>query len=163
MEARLAEALSKPEVGVLPAGSGVAQLRQLREKLLMDYEEVAYEILDSEDIDVDTQVSGLAELLYTEPAQELYMERMHLKEAVNKVLATLTPREERVLRLRFFPHDVNPAEIYLTNYKFEYEGLTLDEVGEIFGVTRERIRQMEAKALRKLKHPARSRKLVAYA
>lgn len=165
MEALLAEALSKPEIGVLPAGSGVAELQKLREKLLMDYEEVAYEILDSEDIDVDTQVNQLAKLLYTEPAQELYVERMDLKEAINKVLASLTPREERVLRMRFFPQDVNPTQIYLTNYEgsHEFEGLSLEEVAVSFSVTKERIRQIEMKALRKLKHPSRSRSLSAYA
>ena len=68
-----------------------------------------------------------------------------LTEATRKVLATLSPREERVLRLRFGigqPHDH-----------------TLEEVGQDFEVTRERIRQIEAKALRKLRHPSRSRRL----
>jgi len=71
-----------------------------------------------------------------------------LTEATRKVLATLTPREERVLRLRFGigqPHDH-----------------TLEEVGQDFEVTRERIRQIEAKALRKLRHPSRSKRLRAF-
>ena len=68
-----------------------------------------------------------------------------LKEELNNVLATLTEREEKVLRLRFGLDDGQCR--------------TLEEVGQIFGVTRERIRQIEAKALRKLKHPSRSRKL----
>ena len=68
-----------------------------------------------------------------------------LKEELTSVLLTLTEREEKVLRLRFGLDDGQCR--------------TLEEVGQIFGVTRERIRQIEAKALRKLRHPSRSRKL----
>ena len=68
-----------------------------------------------------------------------------LKEELSGVLSTLTDREEKVLRLRFGLNDGQCR--------------TLEEVGQIFGVTRERIRQIEAKALRKLRHPSRSRKL----
>ena len=68
-----------------------------------------------------------------------------LKEELASVLLTLTEREEKVLRLRFGLDDGQCR--------------TLEEVGQIFGVTRERIRQIEAKALRKLRHPSRSRKL----
>ena len=68
-----------------------------------------------------------------------------LKEQTRKVLATLTPRQERVLRLRF-GIDENADH-------------TLEEVGQDFGVTRERIRQVEAKALRKLRHPSRAKRL----
>lgn len=68
-----------------------------------------------------------------------------LKEQLEEVLETLTTREERVLRLRFGLEDGRQR--------------TLEEVGQVFGVTRERIRQIEAKALRKLRHPSRSKKL----
>ena len=68
-----------------------------------------------------------------------------LKEQLVDVLGTLTPREEKVLRLRFGLEDGRPH--------------TLEEVGKEFDVTRERIRQIEAKALRKLRHPSRSKKL----
>jgi len=68
-----------------------------------------------------------------------------LKEQISKVLSTLTPREEKVLRLRFGLEDGRQR--------------TLEEVGKEFNVTRERIRQIEAKALRKLRHPGRSKKL----
>ncbi len=71
-----------------------------------------------------------------------------LKDQVARVLATLTPREEKVVRLRFGLGDGTPR--------------TLEEVGTIFKVTRERVRQIEAKALRKLMHPSRSRKLKGY-
>ena len=68
-----------------------------------------------------------------------------LKKELAEVLETLTDREERVLRLRFGLEDGHTR--------------TLEEVGKEFGVTRERIRQIEAKALRKLRHPSRSRRL----
>lgn len=71
-----------------------------------------------------------------------------LKEQLMQVLSTLTPREEKVLRLRFGIDDGRQR--------------TLEEVGKEFNVTRERIRQIEAKALRKLRHPSRSRKLRDY-
>jgi RNA polymerase primary sigma factor len=71
-----------------------------------------------------------------------------LEESTRKVLATLTPREERVLRMRFGIG--------------ENSDHTLEEVGQDFEVTRERIRQIEAKALRKLRHPARSKRLRAF-
>jgi len=68
-----------------------------------------------------------------------------LKEQLMDVLDTLTSREEKVLRLRFGLDDGRTR--------------TLEEVGKVFNVTRERIRQIEAKALRKLRHPSRSKKL----
>ena len=72
----------------------------------------------------------------------------NLRETTTRVLASLTPREERVLRMRF-GIGMNTDH-------------TLEEVGQQFSVTRERIRQIEAKALRKLKHPTRSRKLRSF-
>ena len=79
---------------------------------------------------------------------EEYATNEMLKDEISQVLETLTEREEKVIRLRFGLEDGKPR--------------TLEEVGQMFGVTRERIRQIEAKALRKLRHPSRSRKLRDY-
>jgi len=72
----------------------------------------------------------------------------NLSEQSRRVLATLTPREEKVLRMRFGIGEKSDH--------------TLEEVGKDFTVTRERIRQIEAKALRKLRHPVRSKKLRSF-
>ena len=72
----------------------------------------------------------------------------NLQDTLNKVLDTLTEREEKVIRARFGLDNGKPK--------------TLEEVGEMFNVGRERIRQIEAKALRKLRHPSRSKKLKEY-
>lgn len=79
----------------------------------------------------------------TSPADHAAYEMM--KKQLENVLDTLTDREENVLRLRFGLDDGRTR--------------TLEEVGKVFGVTRERIRQIEAKALRKLRHPSRSKQL----
>jgi RNA polymerase primary sigma factor len=80
------------------------------------------------------------------PPQSAYQNILH--EKVEEVLATLTPREARILRLRFGLHNGR--------------SYTLEEVGQKFGLTRERIRQIEGKALRRLRHPRRSRQLREY-
>ena len=82
------------------------------------------------------------------PAPEDQVSKTLLREQLDKVLHTLTPREESVLKLRFGLEDGRPR--------------TLEEVGKVFDITRERIRQIEAKALRKLRHPSRSRHLKNY-
>ncbi len=79
---------------------------------------------------------------------EEYATNEMLKDEISDILLTLTEREEKVIKLRFGLEDGKAR--------------TLEEVGQIFGVTRERIRQIEAKALRKLRHPSRSRKLRDY-
>lgn len=76
------------------------------------------------------------------------MIRVNLKEQTTSILRTLNPREERIIRMRFGLEDGSEH--------------TLEEVGQKFQVTRERIRQIEAKALRKLRHPSRSRRLRSF-
>jgi RNA polymerase primary sigma factor len=71
-----------------------------------------------------------------------------LKEEIDKVLSTLTPREEKIIRMRLGIG--------------ENADSTLEEVGDVFGLTRERIRQIEAKALRKLQHPSRKKRLESF-
>jgi RNA polymerase primary sigma factor len=88
----------------------------------------------------------LADTKATSPLTELM--GVSLKEEIDKVLATLTPREEKIVRMRLGIGE-------RTDY-------TLDEVGDVFGLTRERIRQIEAKALRKLKHPSRRKRLESF-
>jgi RNA polymerase sigma factor (sigma-70 family) len=95
-------------------------------------------------------IAGLCESPLTFQAiiiwhDELSEGKILLRETTTRVLASLTPREERVLRMRF-GIGMNTDH-------------TLDQIGQQFSVTRERIRQIEAKALRKLKHPSRSRVL----
>ena len=80
--------------------------------------------------------------------QQIRLQTMILKERVREVLKTLTPREEKVLKMRF---GIDVASEH-----------TLEEVGKDFSVTRERIRQIEVKALRKLRHPSRSKKLQTF-
>ena len=95
---------------------------------------------DDKEATLEQFVSDQAQpTLYDKVSREL------LKEALGKVLETLSPREKKVLIMRFGLDDGKPK--------------TLEEVGKEFKVTRERIRQIEAKAIRKLKHPTRARKL----
>ncbi len=97
--------------------------------------------------DEDSNLGDFIEDLHAEsPASEAA--HSMLKDQLTKVLSTLTRREEKVIRLRFGLGDGTPR--------------TLEEVGTIFQVTRERVRQIEAKAIRKLQHPSRARKLKGY-
>jgi RNA polymerase primary sigma factor len=97
--------------------------------------------------DEDTQVRDFIEdTKFASPAQSAAF--VMLQTQLEKILGTLSQREERVIRLRFGIGDGCPR--------------TLEEVGTIFSVTRERIRQIEAKALKKLRHPSRSKKLKGY-
>lgn len=98
----------------------------------------------------DEEDSSLGDFIADDNALQPLDSAIHsnLKETCTRILSSLTPREERVLRMRF-GIGMNTDH-------------TLEEVGQQFNVTRERIRQIEAKALRKLKHPSRSRKLRSF-
>ena len=126
---------------------------QIAEKLEMPVEKVR-EIMRvaQEPVSLETPIgeeedSHLGDFIPDEdaPAPSDVASHTMLKEQLAEVLSTLTPREEKVLRLRFGLEDGRSR--------------TLEEVGKEFNVTRERIRQIEAKALRKLRHPSRSKKL----
>lgn len=101
-----------------------------------------YDIEDGVYLDIKGEVPRSENSTYQDATIEMF------KDDLNKVLKTLTPREEKVLRLRVGLEDGKSR--------------TLDELAEIFNVTRERIRQIEAKALRKLRHPSRSKQLIDY-
>jgi RNA polymerase primary sigma factor len=94
------------------------------------------------------QTNPLLQYLSCEATQDDDVIKSRLRDDMSKVLSQLTAREERLLRLRF---GIN-----------QNTDLTLEEVGKEFGVKRERARQIEAKALRKLKHPSRSRRLRSF-
>lgn len=118
---------------------------KIREIIKIDVDPISLEKPTREDED-----SCVADFIKDESnmSPEEYAVYKLLKDEIAEVLLTLTEREEQVLRLRFGLEDGTPR--------------TLEEVGNMFGVTRERIRQIEAKALRKLRHPSRSRKLKDY-
>jgi RNA polymerase primary sigma factor len=129
---------------------------ELAEKLSMPLEKVRKVLkIAKEPISLETPIgdeedSHLGDFIEDKNAVQPLDAAIHgnLRETTTRVLASLTPREERVLRMRF-GIGMNTDH-------------TLEEVGQQFSVTRERIRQIEAKALRKLKHPSRSRKLRSF-
>jgi RNA polymerase primary sigma factor len=138
------------EIGREPAPEELAvklhmPLEKVRKVLKIAKEPISLEtpIGDEEDSHLGDFIEDKNAVLPIEAAIQA-----NLRETTTRVLATLTPREERVLRMRF-GIGMNTDH-------------TLEEVGQQFSVTRERIRQIEAKALRKLKHPSRSRKLRSF-
>ncbi len=125
-------------------GMGIAP-EKVREIIKISQEPVSLEMPIGEE--EDSHLGDFIEDRSTMPPVEAASLNL-LKDQVEEVLSTLTPRERRVLQLRFGLEDGRSR--------------TLEEVGKEFGVTRERIRQIEAKALRKLRHPSRSKKLKDY-
>ncbi|MGH7189645.1 MAG: RNA polymerase sigma factor RpoD [Acetobacteraceae bacterium] len=138
------------EIGREPAPEELADklgmpLEKVRKVLKIAKEPISLEtpIGDEEDSHLGDFIEDKAAVIPLDAAIHA-----NLRDATTRVLSTLTPREERVLRMRF-GIGMNTDH-------------TLEEVGQQFNVTRERIRQIEAKALRKLKHPSRSRKLRSF-
>ncbi|MBV9653838.1 MAG: RNA polymerase sigma factor RpoD [Acetobacteraceae bacterium] len=138
------------EIGREPAPEELADklgmpLEKVRKVLKIAKEPISLEtpIGDEEDSHLGDFIEDKAAIIPLDAAIQA-----NLREATTRVLSSLTPREERVLRMRF-GIGMNTDH-------------TLEEVGQQFNVTRERIRQIEAKALRKLKHPSRSRKLRSF-
>jgi RNA polymerase primary sigma factor len=138
------------EIGREPTPEELAEklgmpLEKVKKVLKIAKEPISLEtpIGDEEDSHLGDFIEDKAAIIPLEAAVQA-----NLREAATRVLSSLTPREERVLRMRF-GIGMNTDH-------------TLEEVGQQFNVTRERIRQIEAKALRKLKHPSRSRKLRSF-
>nr|WP_122011869.1 RNA polymerase sigma factor RpoD [Maliibacterium massiliense] len=135
------------EYGRDPQPDEIAREMGLPEEKVREIIKIAQEPVSLETPIGEEEDSHLGDFIQDEdaPAPAEVAAFMLLKEQLMDVLDTLTPREERVLRLRFGLDDGRAR--------------TLEEVGKEFNVTRERIRQIEAKALRKLRHPSRSKKL----
>ena len=135
------------ELGRTPTANEIAEEAGMSVEKIHEIMKIAQEPVSLETPIGKEEDSHLGDFIPDEdaPAPADAASRELLKETISEVLFTLTPREEKVLRLRFGLVDGRPR--------------TLEEVGDEFGVTRERIRQIEAKALRKLRHPMRSKKL----
>lgn len=138
------------ELGREPLPEEIAQEMNVSEDRVREILKIAQEPVSLETPIGEEDDSHLGDFIEDQeaqaPAEAAAFEL--LKEQLEDVLDTLTPREEKVLRLRFGLDDGRTR--------------TLEEVGQYFGVTRERIRQIEAKALRKLRHPMRSKRLKDY-
>lgn len=138
------------ELGTDPTPEQIGTVMDLAPERVREIQKVAQEPVSLETPIGEEEDSHLGDFIEDEdaPAPDEAASYILLKEQLEEVLETLTPREAKVLRLRFGLDDGRSR--------------TLEEVGQEFGVTRERIRQIEAKALRKLRHPSRSRKLKDY-
>lgn len=138
------------ELGRDPTPDETARVMDIPEERVREILKIAQEPVSLETPIGEEEDSHLGDFIPDEdaPAPSEAASFILLKEQLEEVLETLTPREEKVLRLRFGLDDGRTR--------------TLEEVGQEFGVTRERIRQIEAKALRKLRHPSRSKKLKDY-
>jgi RNA polymerase primary sigma factor len=138
------------ELGREPTPEEIASEMEIPVERVREIQKIAQEPVSLETPIGEEEDSHLGDFIEDEeaPAPAEAASFILLKEQLEEVLETLTAREEKVLRLRFGLDDGRAR--------------TLEEVGQEFGVTRERIRQIEAKALRKLRHPSRSRKLKDY-
>ena len=138
------------ELGREPTAEEIADEMDVSVERVREILKVAQEPVSLETPIGEEEDSHLGDFIEDEdaPAPAEAASYLLLREQISEVLSTLTPREKRVLELRFGLGDGRAR--------------TLEEVGQVFGVTRERIRQIEAKALRKLRHPSRSKKLKDY-
>lgn len=138
------------ELGREPIPEEIAKEMDIPVERVREIMKIAQEPVSLETPIGEEEDSHLGDFIEDEdaPAPAEAASFMLLKEQLEDVLETLTPREKKVLQLRFGLEDGRSR--------------TLEEVGQVFGVTRERIRQIEAKALRKLRHPSRSKKLKDY-
>jgi RNA polymerase primary sigma factor len=135
------------DMGREPAPEEIAEAMELTVERVREIQKIAQEPVSMETPIGEESDSHLGDFIEDPdaPAPEDAAAYEMLKEQMKDILDTLTDREENVLRLRFGLDDGRTR--------------TLEEVGKVFGVTRERIRQIEAKALRKLRHPSRSKRL----
>ncbi|HHY38208.1 MAG TPA: RNA polymerase sigma factor RpoD [Clostridia bacterium] len=138
------------ELGREPMPEEIAEEMDIPVERVREIMKIAQEPVSLETPIGEEEDSHLGDFIEDEeaPAPAEAASFLLLKEQLEEVLDSLTPREQKVLRLRFGLDDGRAR--------------TLEEVGQVFGVTRERIRQIEAKALRKLRHPSRSKKLKDY-
>ena len=138
------------ELGREPRHDEIAKAMGVSEEKVREIIKIAQDPVSLETPIGEEEDSHLGDFIADDdaPAPDSMATQAMLKKQLNDVLATLTPREEKVLRLRFGLDDGRTR--------------TLEDVGKEFNVTRERIRQIEAKALRKLRHPSRSKRLKDY-
>ncbi|MFW6305797.1 MAG: RNA polymerase sigma factor RpoD [Bacillota bacterium] len=138
------------ELGREPSEEEIAEEMGIPVDKVMEIKKISKESISLETPIGDEEDSNLGDFIKDEesPEPSISVSQILLKEQLDAVLDTLTEREKRILELRFGIEDGRNR--------------TLEEVGKEFGVTRERIRQIEAKALRKLRHPTRSHKLKDY-
>ena len=139
------------KLGRDPTTEEIANEMGITEEKVSEIERIALDTISLESPVGEEDDSKMADFIEDESAlapEESTAQRL-LREQLLAVLDTLTPREQKVIRLRYGLDDSHPR--------------TLEEVGREFNVTRERIRQIEAKALRKLRNPSRSKRLTDYA
>ena len=138
------------DLGREPTEEEIAEEMELTPQRVREIFKIAQEVTSIDTKIGDDEDSFLGDFIEdtSQPSPVDQASRELLKENLEEVLATLSDREARVLKLRYGLNSQKP--------------MTLEEVGREFGVTRERIRQIEAKALRKLKHPSRRKKLQDY-
>ena len=138
------------KLGRDPTASEIAQAMGISENRVAEIQKIALDPISLETTIGDEEDSKISDFIEDESAQSPLeaTSQTLLREQLLSVIETLTPREQKVIRMRYGLDNSHPR--------------TLEEVGKEFNVTRERIRQIEAKALRKLRHPNRSKKLVDF-